>query len=110
LGGAIGGSVWRGSEAVLRGNEDDIAADLLAPENAEGFAADEEIARGQYVHILVPEGERGVLNRGGRGQTRVGDENVEPAKFNNGMGKACHDLFFDRDVDVDPTDHVGAEG
>src|SRR5690606_39095479 len=87
----------------------DIAADLLGTEHLEGFAGNEEIAGGQDVHILVPQLERGFLDGGGGGQARIGNENVEPAEFDHGMGEARYDLVFAGDVDVDRADEVLAE-
>ena len=55
---------------------------LLPLHQAEGLARDEEIALRQDVHVAVPGGERGVLDRGGEGDAGVGDENVEAAEGN----------------------------
>ncbi len=82
----------------------------MGPEETERLAGHEEIARGQDVHVLVPELERGVLDGGRGGEARIGDEDVEAAEFDHGMGEAGNDLLFPGDVDVDRPHHVGAEG
>ena len=50
LGGAIGGGVLARGYAVLTSDEDQAAAHLLRFPQAEGFAANQEVAFGQHIH------------------------------------------------------------
>ena len=106
LGGAIGGGAGRGGEAVLRGDEDDRAAELLALHQPEGLARDEEIAGREDVHVPLPHGELGVLERRGGGDAGVRDEDVDAAIFDRRLGEGARDACFIRYVENDAANRV----
>ena len=80
LGRAIGRRAGRRGEAVLRGDEDDGAANPLALHQPERLARDEEITGGENVHVLLPKLETGILDRRRRGDAGIRDDDVDAAE------------------------------
>ncbi|MNK91836.1 hypothetical protein D3C87_1119510 [compost metagenome] len=105
---AISGSIGRGCKAVLGRNENHVAAEVLTPQQAECFARNEEIARGENVDILVPHGKRRVFHRSGRGNAGIGDENIHAAEFHARFREGGNHGIFLRHVKLDGTHRVSA--
>ena len=63
LGRAIGRRAGRGGEAVFGGDEHDRASALLPLHQPERLARHQKIAGCEYIHVLLPERQAGVLDR-----------------------------------------------
>ena len=84
LGRAVGRRASRRDQAVLARHEDHAAADLLLLHQAEGTAADQEVAGDQDVLVALPDFQRRVFQRRGRSDAGVGHEDVQAAEAQRG--------------------------
>ena len=106
---AIGGGAGRGGERVLRGNEHDAAPEPLILHDAVAFARRQEIAGRENCDVAVPELERGVLERRGRGDAGVGDDDVDPAVGEDRLAEGGLDRILVGHVGPGVDDRVPAE-
>ena len=67
---------------------------------------DEEIAGREDVHVLLPHGELGVLERRGGGDAGVRDEDVDAAIFDRRLGEGARDACFIRYIKNDAANRV----
>ena len=95
---AIGRSVGAGGQTVLGGDKDHRSADPLGAETLERLAADQEIAGGQDVHVLVPQRQRRLFHRRGRSDARIGHQNVPTADLNGTLSLSivvlCASIYY----------------
>src|SRR5215218_9266725 len=94
----VGAGVLTGRHRVFGGDEDDAPADTLLLHDAEGLARDEEVSPSQDRVVLVPHLDARLLDGRARGESCVGDHDVDPAVLEYRAPVGADHFILVRDV------------
>ena len=98
LGGGVGDVVRAGEHAVLAGDVDDVAAQLLLDHHPGGLPGHQEGALGHHVVLQVPVLDGGLQQRLGQRQAGVVDHQVHPAERQARRRRTCRATAFSSDT------------